>query len=72
MSGDGEGRDNFLTCYKFTTFLYVLDITPCERSVEAMDSGGSVEVGGGRWRVWMTPETDVTQTVKDDVPDVPL
>ena len=46
MSGDGEGRDNFLTCYKFTTFLYVLEITPCERSVEAMDSGGSVEVGG--------------------------
>ena len=42
-SGDGESRDNLLTCQKCTTFLNVLDITPCERSVDAMDGGRPVE-----------------------------
>ena len=46
-SADGERRDNFLTCQKFTTFFNVLDITSCERSVDAMDGERSLEVDGG-------------------------
>ena len=42
-SGNGEGRDNLLTCQKFTTFINVLDVTLCEWSVDPMDGGRSVE-----------------------------
>ena len=66
-SGDGEGRDILLTFYN------VLDYVLCELYVDAMDGGryGRWTVGGGRWRVSMTQQTDVTQTVKVDVHDVP-
>ena len=43
-SGNGEGQEMFLTCQKIYN---VLVKTSCERSVDAMDGGRSVEVGGG-------------------------
>jgi hypothetical protein len=46
---------------------WVLDITPCQRYVDAMDGGRLVEVGGG------SDDTDgATRTVKADFPVVPV